>query len=52
MANIVITNAGLAAIVNAQQPGTNAVKIASVQFGTGKYTASANQTSLQAPLKL
>ncbi|WP_277039543.1 phage tail protein [Turicimonas muris] len=51
MTNIVITNAGLAAIVNAQQPGTNAVKIASVQFGTGKYTASANQTSLRAPFK-
>lgn len=51
MANIVITNAGLAALVNAEQSGTNAIKITSVQFGTGKYTPSATQTALQASFK-
>lgn len=51
MANIVITNAGLVALVNAEQSGTNAIKITSVQFGTGKYTPSATQTSLQASFK-
>lgn len=51
MANIVLTNAGLAALVNAEQTGTNPIEITSVQFGAGKYTPVATQTGLQSPFK-
>lgn len=48
---LVITSAGLAEVVNAQQTGTGPVELAAVGLGTGKYTASEGQTALQAEFK-
>ena len=41
---MLVTNAGLAALVNAQQSGTLPITLSSVQFGSGKYTPTADQT--------
>ena len=43
---VVITNAGLAAIVNAEATGTDAVTIAKIGVGSGKYTPLPTATSL------
>ena len=43
---VVITNAGLDEIVAASQAGTDQVLITEIGYGTGQYTASAEQTSL------
>ena len=51
MAKFLITNAGLAALVNAQQNGTVPVVFETVQFGSGKYTPTAAQTELQSSFK-
>ena len=51
MPNAVITSAGLAAIVNAQHNGTLPVKIAKFGLGSGNYTPSPDQTSLQTQFK-
>ena len=51
MANIIITDVGLAALVNAQQSGTNALKLTKVVFGTGIYTPTKNRTALVNPVK-
>lgn len=48
---VVITDAGLDEIVAASQAGTDAVLITQIGYGTGQYTASAEQTSLQAEFK-
>ncbi|MGN0887232.1 MAG: hypothetical protein ACI4RT_09620 [Candidatus Spyradenecus sp.] len=48
---VVVTNAGIAAIVNAEHTGTAPVKVTSVGLGTGQYTAAATQTALQAEFK-
>lgn len=48
---IVITDAGRAEILNAEQTGTAAVKLTHVGFGTGKYTATTGMTALQAEFK-
>lgn len=46
-----ITDAGLAALVNAQQNGTLPLTLTTVQFGSGKYTPTADQTQLQSSFK-
>ena len=45
MPNVVITSAGLAALVNAENNGTLPVKITKFGLGTGNYTPSADQTN-------
>jgi len=51
MANIIITDVGLAALIDAQQSGTNALKLSKVQFGTGIYTPAKSRTALLNPIK-
>ena len=51
MADIIITQAGLEALVNAQQNGIDALLLSSVQFGTGKYTPTGSETALQSSFK-
>ena len=51
MPNVVITSAGLAALVNAENNGTLPVKITKFGLGTGNYTPSADQTALQNKFK-
>ncbi len=48
---ITITDAGRAALVNAQNTGTGAVVISQVGFGTGQYTPQKTRTALQAQIK-
>lgn len=48
---LVITNAGLAEIVNAEQNGTAPVVLSEVRFGTGQYTPTADRTALEAAFK-
>lgn len=48
---IVITNAGLAALVNASATGTEAVTIAKIGLGAGRYTPTKGQTALQSEFK-
>ena len=48
--NLLVTNAGLAALVNAEQTGTESVVIGSIQFGSGQYTPTADQTALRTPI--
>lgn len=49
--NIVLTNAGLQKIVNAEQTGTAPVVISQIAFGSGQYTANASQIALQNEIK-
>ncbi len=49
--NIVLTNAGLQAIVNAEQTGTDPVVISQIAFGSGQYSANASQIALQNEIK-
>lgn len=49
--NLLVTNAGLVALVNAEQTGTESVVIGSIQFGSGQYTPTKTQTALQTPIK-
>ena len=49
--DIVLTTAGIQAVINAQETGTNAVTISGIGVGTGKYTATKEQTQLQAQVK-
>lgn len=51
MINMVITTAGRNAIVNAKQTGLNAVTIASIAVGSGKYTPTASATKLLSETK-
>ena len=48
---LVITNEGLAALVNAESNGTADVVLSEIGFGTGKYTATREQTALSAEFK-
>jgi hypothetical protein len=45
--NIVITDAGRAEIINAENTGTAPVEITEIGVGTGQYTATPSQTALQ-----
>lgn len=51
MAKMIITNAGIAEVVNAENNGTAPVKLSHVAFGTGQYSATAEQTALKAEFK-
>lgn len=51
MANLIVTNGGIAAIRNAQASGTNAVTVASVRIGSGKWNPTGTATALKAPIK-
>lgn len=48
MANLLVTDAGLDAIVAAERSGTDTVNVVAVALGTGNYTPSKDQTRLQA----
>ena len=48
---LVITNAGRAALINAQNSGTEAVTITTVRIGSGQYTPNANYSALQSETK-
>ena len=48
---IVITQAGLAEIINAEQSGTVPVVLSEVAFGTGRYSATSDMTSLKEEFK-
>lgn len=48
---LVITEAGLAALVNAQKNGTTPLVFSEVKFGTGKYTPTGKETALKTPFK-
>ena len=48
---LLITDAGKAEIINAEQSGTASVKLAYLAFGTGQYTPTADMTALQSEFK-
>lgn len=49
--NIIITDAGLAEVINAEQTGTAPVVLTEVALGTGQYTPNSSQTALSAEFK-
>ena len=49
--NVIITDAGIAEVVNAQHTGTAPVVLAQVGFGRGIYTPTADQTALHDEIK-
>lgn len=49
--DMIVTAAGRQALVNAKQTGTASVVIQKIGVGTGKYTATADQTALVAETK-
>lgn len=49
--NVVLTNAGLQAIVNAEQTGMAPVTITHIAFGSGQYEASKTQNALRNQIK-
>ena len=51
MPSVVVTSAGLAALLNAEQNGILPVKITKFGLGTGNYTPTADKTSLQSKFK-
>lgn len=48
---LTFTNAGIAEVVNAQNNGFRPVLVSEIGIGTGQYTPSATQTSLQNEIK-
>ena len=49
--NVVLTNAGLQAIVNAEQTGMAPVTVSHIAFGSGQYEASKTQNALRNQIK-
>lgn len=49
--NVIITDAGIQEVINAEHDGTAPVRLAQVGFGRGIYTPSASQTELQDEIK-
>lgn len=49
--NLLVTNAGLAALVNAEATGTETITISEIKFGLGQYTPTKTQTAMQTPFK-
>lgn len=49
--NMLVTNAGLAALVNAEATGTDTITISQIKFGSGQYTPTKTQTAMQTPFK-
>ena len=48
---VVITDAGIAEVINAEHSGTAPVVLSAIAFGTGQYVPSASQTALQHEFK-
>lgn len=48
---LVITDAGIAEVINAEKTGTTPVVLTQVGFGTGKYTPTATRTNLENEFK-
>lgn len=48
---MIITDAGLAEIVNAEQSGTAPVVLSHIAFGSGQYTPDSTKTALQSEFK-
>lgn len=48
---LLITDAGLAALVNAEKNGTLPVVISHLSYGSGQYKPTASQTALKTPIK-
>lgn len=51
MPSVVVTSAGLAALINAEQNGSLPVKITKFGLGTGNYTPTTDKTALQSQFK-
>jgi hypothetical protein len=49
--NVIITDAGIAEVINAQHTGTAPVVLSQVGFGRGIYTPTADQTALHDEIK-
>lgn len=49
--NVVVTDAGIQEVINAEQSGTAPVLLTQVGLGTGQYTPSASQTELVGEFK-
>lgn len=49
--NIIVTDAGLAEVVNAEQSGTAPVVLTHIAFGTGQYKPTGDRTALQSEFK-
>lgn len=50
-ANIIVTDAGIQEVINAEKNGTDPVILSQVGLGTGQYTPTHDQTSLQNEFK-
>ena len=48
---LIVTDAGIAEVINAEASGTAPVKLSEVGLGTGKYTATTDQTALVSEFK-
>ena len=48
---LIVTDAGIAEVINAEASGTAPVKLTEIGLGTGKYTASVGQTALVSEFK-
>ena len=48
---LVVTDAGIAEVINAEATGTAPVKLTEIGLGTGKYTASGSQEALVSEFK-
>lgn len=51
MSNLIVTDAGLDAIIEAEKSGTAKVNVVAVALGSGQYKPSASQTALKSEIK-
>lgn len=49
--NIVVTNSGVAEIINAEHTGTAPVLLSQIKFGSGQYAPQPTQTQMVSPFK-
>ena len=49
--DFVLTTAGLQALINVSETGTNAIELTHIGIGSGKYTPTKAQTALQSQIK-
>lgn len=49
--NVVITDAGIAEVINAENTGTSPVVLSHIAFGSGQYAATKGQTALKSEFK-
>ena len=50
-ASIIVTDAGIEEVINAERNGTAPVVLTQVGFGTGQYTPTHDQTALHEEFK-